>query len=340
VKDDTGRYYYSVDNIKPVIDSSFINNSNITTGSTQSFYVNFTDTNMYAYNITWFKGDVAIQNIFTQNLTNTFYSNVSTFSIVDVANYSIKVQSWDSHTATELTESPKQISSSIVEYKDVTIISDSTLVYNIEKDKVSFLLSDKATSLCYETTGKWIKIKSEYPNHYIDFKNKVWVDDYKNKLIQVAPNKICTEKIVSVEINSIGDLNEERATYYFFSYEEESLSTALLSEISNKLTNIYNLLDEVLNMLWLVILYLGILYFSFWIVKSGNVYTGIAMLITTIGFDFYFVQKIYTDFVLPNVTDVTYIGKMSLIFGILLVLWIFAKIGFVVFSRYKFYTRQ
>jgi hypothetical protein len=141
----------------------------------------------------------------------------------------------------------------------------------------------------------------------------------------------------------VSDSNRLTSTSYsdiFFINNPESLTDAYLMSIDSTLEDIYDLLEEVLNMLWLVILYLGLLYFSFWVVKSGNVYTGIAMLITTIGFDFYFVQKIYTDFVLPNVTDVTYIGKMSLIFGILLVLWIFAKIGFIVFSKYKFYSKQ
>ena len=338
--DSEGPYAYGVDNIKPVIQTSFVNNSNITTDETQTFYVNFTDANLYAYNITWKKGDTVLENYFADSLTGGYAENSSQYVITDVANYSIDVYSWDSHTATELTESPKQISSSVVKYKDVSIVSDAVLIYETETDKVSFLLSDKATSLCYETTGKWIKIESEYPNHYIDFKNKVWVDDYKNKLVMITPNKICVEKIISTEINSIGDLNEERKTYYFFSYEEESLSAILLAEISSKLTSIYNLLDEVLNMLWLVILYLGLLFFGFWVIKSGNVTTGMILITGTLGFDLYFIQKIYDTYVSGKVIDSGWQSAFIWIFGVSLAMWLFVKLTFIIGSKFGTYKKQ
>ena len=271
--------YMYIDTIPPELDisSNIINNSIIYNNITELRYnVTFQDTNLYAVNHTFRKGDITLKNDFIENLNITEYviNYSENMAILGLGNFSIEAQAWDSHTNKKIKDKVK-IENNKLKYKGITFFCEEeyNLTYEIDKDKIKPIVKfKKDNNKCYYAGYKFTKIvNSKYPNHYVDFQNKIWIDEYKHKINKISDNLLEIKiKDKKYKGNSIGDLNYNRKVWYF-SIQEAPVTvtgndTILLTQILNETQNIKEYArksQEAMNMLWYWILFIIALIMPF-----------------------------------------------------------------------------
>jgi len=271
---DTKIFNYNVDTIKPFIKTNFINNTEFILLENFNLYFNFTDENLFAYNVSLFKNSLLWNNdnTFIENITINFTEYNKNKTAFELGNFSIKSTVWDSHTTNKLKDKLIKKNDKEMYYRNIKISSNNKITEKIHKDKISFKTKN---NLCYETENYFIKIKnSEYKNHYIDFNNEIWIDDYDNnfKLYLNNKNKInklCIENVEDIETKSIGDLNINEKTYFFSVIEEKEEIQINQTELLSVMKDINKSLSETnkeqknisegLNMLWWWIVLLSVL---------------------------------------------------------------------------------
>lgn len=187
----------------------------------------FTDLNLFAVNLTLVKlnqdgsRNQTLFNHFNQNMTGSsktaYYANF-TKDYTDNSSYTssrylVKLQAWDSHTANTLKYDIEKINDNTFVYHGVTIWSDKKITPDKAKDKYMFDV-DKKAWLCYQSSAGFTKVEnSEYPGHYVDFTNGLWVDEYTYTFIETWAGGKLTElcffndKDTGYKTSSIGDLN-------------------------------------------------------------------------------------------------------------------------------------
>lgn len=254
--------YIELDTVPPdlVIDSSFVNGSDYFDNSDVVYVLNVTDTNLFAFNHTIKEPDgTIVRHDFQDNLTTTFYQlNVSnSTAVLGVGNYTITMTAWDSHTSKKLKHKEK-IKDNKLEYGNVKFYCDDTelMEYTKEKDKIKPKVTFnkmKKSQVCYYEGNNLIKVNHGYPNHYVDFVNKIWIDDYSAEVVKVNNNKIKLtyrndKSFKHIQTDSIGDLNEEEKQWEFTVSEAPTADYLIQQDQNNTLTNIsatlLDLLDE------------------------------------------------------------------------------------------------
>lgn len=259
----TGVYNYSIDTINPFIDSTFINNSEFNQGELVKFKGNCTDSNLFAYNVTWFDAsNTVLQNSFQENLTVTTIEVNSQLSASNLGNYSIRFECWDSHTINIIPDyqwEKIQYVNNNVTYKGISIrnielvtddfsyINDFYLIKKTDRFLFAFDFNTFNTPITIYLKADNVKYlpNSKYKGHFI-INNKHWVDfesdDIINLQIKYLENygyyQIKFTPIKSLVVfKSIGDLNYQSLTYYY-----NVVYPLSLTETNNILNNIYGVI--------------------------------------------------------------------------------------------------
>lgn len=107
-----------------------------------------------------------------------------------------------------------------------------------------------------------------------------------------------------------------------------STNVTQLNDIHTKISYIY----EVLQMLPLVLLYAIFMFMGYWLITSNNFYLGVLLLVNTIGFDFFFVRWIYTNYI-SGVNLTGWEGSFLYVFAISLIVWILVKLGTIIMVK-------
>lgn len=274
--------WYNVDILFPTISSNYVNNSEYNDSASFSFTVNVSDENLFAYNVSFLNtSDFVMVNVFAENLTNISLINTTTIDLNSswIGNNTIRVEVWDSHTLATIDNYKIDYLRNGLEFEDsVKIYSDNIKESYTQKYKdrysFSFEFVNKTTwqSLYLESNGDLIYLpNSKYKLHFVDFKNKKWIDfdsisysDYK--ITKLLPNKFLIELRVDeaspISFNSIGDLN-----YYSMSWSFSVVATpAIPTDLEVALDLLNENLDDIntnlesgargLNMIWFWVLFI------------------------------------------------------------------------------------
>jgi hypothetical protein len=352
----TSKIIINIDRINPEIYSNFVNNSVYTQLDEITYYSNYSDMNLFAYNISIHNksNDKLYQNklYFATSLLNNFYENVTSWTLTNIGNFSIKSTVWDSHTANEINNYKVDKTKNSLKFEDkISIYSDDILNTDSvkEKDRYSFNLE-------FDNKKDWKKVYiestenltylpySKYKLHFVDLSNSKWIDFESSGFTEFKITKVNNKKYELdlltdnkqkvIKFNSIGDLNKNTKFYYF---KVENIPTSSISNTTNvNLTGIETAINNLsggLNMIWIIILYGLILVTSFWMIKTNNNLFGQALLFSSIGFDFFFVVKLFNDYIKDNMTD-DLTGWSLTIFGFLLGSVLIVKIAFIIFAKY------
>jgi hypothetical protein len=351
----TSTYKLKVDKIPPQLEilTNLINNSNYVQNTILNTEANITDSNLFAYNITLFYNSTILDNVFVENLSSTpFVSIDDATSLISIGNYIYYVQAWDSHTSKEIKPYKIDLLTNGIEIEDkIKIYSDDVKTFNTEKLKdrysfeVEFNKGKNFKKLIVESNNNLYYLEnSEYKGHLVDFKNKKWIDfsgNYEDITFKKINEKsfevtIKDSKKDTIKFNSIGDLNYNNAKYYFSVYATPTptpTSNATNINLSGIETQLNNLSKE-LSFLWIVVLYLGLMFFGLTIIRSGNLLTGTGLLLMSFPLDILIVIKIINEFMLPYFST-SWDGRLYVIGSAIMGLWIFIKLAFIIFSKYS-----
>lgn len=277
---DSGVYYYNVDVVVPIIESDFVNNTEFNFSDSLTFYVNFTDQNLFAYNISFINlsNNLVTENIFADNLSVTFAENSSTRTLNSHGNFSILVTAWDSHTKKEIPDYKIDRISDGIKF-DNQIELYGVNVKNIQtrkkKDRYEFELNfhkqETWTTIFLESNSNLYYLEdSEYKGHFVDLKNKKWIDfeskQYDDIKIRKHSNRkyqidIRAKNKKSVTFNSIGDLNEENKQW-FYNVNPQVIVPTNVTAIN--LTGLENKLGDVSDSISMgaIFFFIGILIFA------------------------------------------------------------------------------
>lgn len=289
-----------LDSVLPdlTINSSFTNNSMYYDDTTFSISIGVYDTNLFAVNYTLYNDAGQVQdNFFTQNLTVPLYmiNRSNSTAALGVGGYLIRAEAWDSHTDNLVREMDFFYGTNYIKADDIQFISDDLKFYN-NKDKLVtyFYLSKdrykfKAT---FETEGYYHEIelktarqltfisKSAYLCHFVDFDSKRWIDFAGKNVKDCQATKLAENHYLiriehytitdEVEFESIGDLNFNFAEWRFNVTAAPDPTDLILLGInetlysmSGELSDLNDAADDfigVVTMIFLSILYLGLLY--------------------------------------------------------------------------------
>jgi hypothetical protein len=290
VTKNTLEYIYNIDRILPElkIETNLVNNSLFLQNTTLYTYINITDVNLYAYNISLFYGNNNIENYFLDNINVGFIENKTSRILSLAGNYTFKIQAWDSHTANLINEYDiKLIDNKYIINNDLVIYGDDIKYYKDNKLMTYFIYSYDRYKLkvTYEDTNKFktfylesekdlIYISdSKYKGHFI-YNLEKWID-FEGKNIKyvdvekISKNKykVIVELIIAsdeVEYESIGDLNYNELVYNFEVY----LSTYIpsMSPLINLtgLENVFNNMNNTFLSFGVLFLFVfNILFFIF-----------------------------------------------------------------------------
>lgn len=287
--------------------------------------VNVSQNNTSHYDNTVYTNQIAYtdKNLFeigayirdTANTTTYFYFNETNVAYTDyqvnisnstaaigVGQYMLFAWVWDSHTDDVLKKDYK-IKDNGIWYGDVFFWCDDFKSYDVieKSDSLSYEIKFDKKSISqfcyYNTSGEFIFIKdSDYPNHYIDYGSKTWIDDYGAELIQVEKNKLmlrimfdpADDKYIT---QSVGDMNYAEVYSYFNITAAPDLNTLELMEINSNLETLIdvnqdiggNIMLSAIIFLWLGLWAIGLLAFIY-----NNEFLGGTFMILTIPVDVYF----------------------------------------------------
>lgn len=317
------------------ISSTFVNNSEYYDSVNLSYQVNFTDTNLFAFNHTITCGGTIKTSDYKENLSVTTYSlNVTNAtSYLGINTCYINLTAWDSHTNNIptplnvvtgsnffLIDNSIKISARDIKFTDNKNRIVSYFYLSNDRYKLKVTFNEKAMVHYFNissTNRLYYRDDTGYKGHFIDFKIKRWIDFEGNNINQVVVNPIGNneyEVIVyhdyetdEIEFESIGSLNVYSVLYIFSIIETPDLSEVLLQEISDNTFNINeNLTDikDVITMLGLIILWLGLWYLGYYAMQTGNELLSGTMIFLTLPIDIYFAYL----FRETNMLGTAYIG--------------------------------
>lgn len=253
----TGLFKYSIDTIKPIIQSNFINNSVYYLLDIISFYSNFTDSNLYAYNITFRTPlNIISENYFSIGLSEGFASNLTSRNALSLGyNYTILVETWDSHTATAINfYTIEKSKSGVIINKDIKIYGDSiqSLELNKEVDKYTFDITflkpvdeKNLQKIIYLDSPSFVYLTdSKYKLHFVSIALNKWIDFENNDISNYKVEKdiygiykiTFDSKETTLKFNSIGDLNYVSQKFYYNIISTPSGSNVNMNE-TNALLN-------------------------------------------------------------------------------------------------------
>lgn len=248
-------YEYKIDTVNPMIDTDFINNTEYYLLDTREIYVNFTDENLFAYNISIFDlNGIEEENYFAENLTVTFAENRTSKVITDIGdlgNYRLRFQVWDSHTTNKIKNYKIDKLKNGVEIEDkIKIITENTDINLIKnKDRYNFDLDIKKENpiINIECNDLRYLSNSKYKGHFVCFEDKKWIDFEDKNNVKIKINKLNNNnaeiqlitKPKKITFYSIGDLNEEEQIYHYSVIEEpETVTEVNLTGVESGLNNV------------------------------------------------------------------------------------------------------
>lgn len=232
----SGIFNYRVDNINPIILTDFANTTTFQVFDSLVLRVNFTDVNLFAYNITFtdLSTQTVTENIFTENLTITFADNVTSRVVTDIGVFSIDLNVWDSHTSKtvrELGHEKKPYGYQLD--NDIDIIGNITdMLFLLDTDRYKFKIKfgeDKRNhEITLKTTHTMTYIPKEtggYIGHFVYLPLNRWIDFECKNVDKLTVNTISSSEYDlnfrlnisddEIECESIGDLNTNSQTLFF-----------------------------------------------------------------------------------------------------------------------------
>lgn len=344
--DKTSVYTYKVDVVLPQITTDIVNNSNQLKDNTLTVTTTISDTNLFAYNITWFDtDDTVIENIFAENLTVTSAQNISSYVMATAGNnYSYRVEVWDSHTAQFIEDYKIDYLKDGIEFEDKVKIEAVTTSFETTKhfDRYTFDMEFKETEKLnisvYLPLFKVVS-NSRYTCHLISLESMKWIDfesedvknceivkeDSNNAIVMLEFNK----PITKTSFNSIGDLNYASEKYFFNVISQDTL---YLSQINDNVKDI----EEAINMIWIVVLWLITTVGGVLLIQNSYNIAGYLTYFFSFMFDLLISADIVTNYVDLQSTS-TYAGFMYTFAVYFAVLWLFLKavIGITINWRQK-----
>lgn len=114
----------------------------------------------------------------------------------------------------------------------------------------------------------------------------------------------------------------------YFLIDNPLTEIAALENIASSIDN----LSEVVNMLPLILIYGVITYLAFYLMKTGNVWIGMAFNFGSFGFDLFFVQWIYDTYIDGFIVN-TWQGIFIWIFGMMLYVFAVGKLASIFFVK-------
>lgn len=356
--DSTDVYTYHVDLVLPSISTDYINNT--VYNDTDTFTVNntFFDNNLYAYNISFInQSGHVLENIFVDNLTGGTYSNRTSRNLNAswIGNTTMRLEAWDSHTKFKIPDFEIEFINGGIIYENSILIFGNTsklVSFGTKKKKdryyweVEFNNKNTWNYLVLQSNSKlYFKEYFGYAN-FIDLQNCKWVDfvsqDITNWYIEKIDDKTYkiwfynTEK--KLYFDSIGDLNNNKVEYFVQvteTPESPSNLEVLLDNIDEDIASIASDMSDVsegINMLWVIILYIGFMTLGYHMIQTSNILGGISLFLMSVILDFLISAKLEDIFRpdIPSSGKGTYIA----IFIVLTLIWIFVK-GLVILSLRK-----
>ncbi len=237
-------YVYGIDNLQPRLNTSpIINDDLFLRDSTKSQYFSFYDYNLFATNITLYHNemDLVLFNNFTTNIsTDTFILN-HTYLYAITGNYTYNINAWDSHTKQKIKDFKQDLTEDSITFDNqikITSIDFDDKKTKEEKIKTikkndrynfefSFKKNQKSKSLVVESEDLVYLPNSKYKGHFVDLKNKKWIDFESDKIKNVKIKKLKNNQFEItfdsdediILFKSIGTLNELSQTINFEVYE-------------------------------------------------------------------------------------------------------------------------
>lgn len=285
--DSTGMYTYSVDTLQPRINitTDFINNTNYSQDDDLTWNITFIDQNLLAYEIMVFDDNLNLwdnQNYTALNVSGaTNITNVTTFTLTDIGNFSINISAWDSHTNNKV----KPIK---WYYQTDTIIIDDEIriIGDIKESKTEFLISPESDKYKFKITWEEDNYihnftlltnheilylpKSSYLGHFVYFPKKRWIDlENDNIKNLVVEQKSYNEFFIQIELytesdevefESIGDLNHINQVYYYQVLPVPSEEVVLLRELVEIGRSIEGGINLIAYTALLIFGYLGLIF--------------------------------------------------------------------------------
>lgn len=285
----SGIFYYNVDVLEPRVNQSgLINNSNYEFNSVLSTNVSMYDPNLFSYNISIINIDTQaiLENYFASNLTVQFTDNDTVRTLSSLGNFTFKIDVWDSHTKEEIKDYKVDKLNDGFEFNDVITITSPDLKSTEhttikKKDRYEFEFDFKKginwRTIYLESDGNLFYVEdSNYKGHFVDFKNKKWIDFQSRNVEDYVITKINNKKyeikikfdknLDKVKFNSIGDLNQF-SEYYFYSVVQ---TPVVQNTTEINLTGLEQALTGGFNTLSSSFLSLGILFLMIFFIILGT----------------------------------------------------------------------
>lgn len=287
----SGDFSYLIDTVEPLIQSDFENNTQTYTAQAIIFNVNFTDENLFAYNVSWFDiNGNEIQSVFAENLTGGFAENTSSYVPITVTNGTIRAQAWDSHTDNivrdvdfYIDENGKIHAAGIMFDGDFKLYGKEKLItyFYHDGDRYKFKATFEDTKLYHNfniSANGWVYINDihGYKGHFVNLGERRWMDFEGNNIDEVEITNLGNSNFNievelinpsdEVEFESIGDLNYNEVTYSYTVVDSSVLNNQLLQDIKDELTitnNLLRIIGDGSMILALIILIIALFYFGF-----------------------------------------------------------------------------
>lgn len=292
-------YFYKVDNLNIRSQTTHSNNSVQSVLTTFTFQINFTDLNLFHYDISYYNpiGDL-IKNITAINLNTNFAENISSILLENIGVYKIDVFAYDSHTKKKISDSWKiKYLINGVEFLDEIRIYDTnikntfawfdTIKEDRYKIKITFYDTKIQHRFYLQTNEELYFIQdSKYKGHFVYFNLRKWIDfegkNIDNIEVEKINNKLylITANLINVadeiELESIGDLNELHLTYYV-----ESVNLGVATDntgIENKLEGISEAVNLGIFIIFFIFLIILFILTQLLHLENKNLYIIIALL--------------------------------------------------------------
>ena len=320
IEKESGYYYYNIDNIFPKILTSFENNSFFNPLEEILLDVNFTDENLYAYNITIknLNGDIQ-ENIFAENLSTTYAENITSRYAIYEGLYFIDLEVWDSHTKKDIKNYKIEKINNKYKINDKIIFIENNnddIIFTKKKDRYEFEL-ERGFDLRIECNDVR-EVDSKFQHHYICWEDKKWIDFETDEDIELEIIK--TKNSINIKDNSkgnkkdkikfksIGDLNYLLQTYKY-TIEEETVLTSGSGNYTEIATSVNNI-----NNTFQITLYISLMVFAI-IILMFNRY--VVFKILNLALTLYVISKFWVlqEFILVYLCIIIMMSEFIDIFG-------------------------
>lgn len=328
--------WYFIDDIQPLPVISVTNNTQYYDDTNLDISVNCSDENLFAINTTIRDSTNSLEfhQLDENILTSFFQQNITnSTSTLGVDTYTLETYCWDSHTSLNLKYKP-EIDDDGIWYNGIRFYCDNVKKYEYKekRDRVKFkvkFLTKERHHVCYFEGSDFQYISdSVYPNHYVSLTKKVWVDDY-TATSNLINGKIQLEYWLQDETDeiitdSIGDLNEAYETVNFAIIAAPDMDDLYYPSFNESLASINANVEDIeegIELIAMVVLWLGLWIFGFAAIQMFNDFVGFVMIMSTIPIDIYFWYRFQESLM-------TGTGWIGVSMG-LMIMWTLASVFFI-----------